>query len=50
MDRERIRQVETDFFQGRAEQAVESALGIIASADMDDDDDAQAARRRQGIS
>ena len=42
MDRERIRQVETDFFQGRVDQAVESALDIIASMDMDDDDDAQA--------
>ena len=43
MDRDRIRQVETDFFQGRTEQAVDSALEIIASSDMDDDDDAQVA-------
>lgn len=43
MDRDRIRQVETDFFQGRSEQAVDSALEIIASLDMDDDDEAQVA-------
>ena len=43
MDRDMIRQVETDFFQGRSEQAVDSALEIIASLDMDDDDEAQVA-------
>ncbi len=43
LDAERIRQVEMDFFQGREEQAVKAAVEIVATLDMDDDDEARAA-------
>ncbi len=43
MDRELIRQIEMDFFQGRADEAVTRALDVVSAMDMDDDDEASVA-------
>lgn len=41
MDRERIREMEINFFQGNVKAGIDSALGLIEELDVDDDDDAQ---------
>ncbi len=43
MNDERIRKIETDIFQGRIDEATDSALDVISALDMDDDDDAAVA-------
>ena len=42
IDESKIRQIELDLFQNRAEQAVPAAVEIISTLDMDDDDEALA--------